>query len=100
MLNERKDEWLTAKFSQEDQALHLLREDLQLKKQLLQKFEESDKRLQENLNSSNAIMSNIGVAIQQSIAIQEFEESDKRLQENSIVPTQSCLIKVLQFSKV
>ena len=38
-------------------------------KQLLQKFEENDKRLQENLNSANAIMSNIGVAIQQSVGI-------------------------------
>ena len=37
MLNERKDKKLTTKFSQEAQALHLLREDLQ--KQVLQKFE-------------------------------------------------------------
>ena len=57
------------KLSQEAQVLHLSREDLQLKKQLLQKFEESDKRLQENLNSANRIMSNIGVAIQQSVGI-------------------------------
>ena len=69
MLNERKGKKLTTKFSQEVQALHLSREDLQLMKQLSQKFEESDKRLQENLNSANAIMSNIGVAIQQSVGI-------------------------------
>ena len=60
---------LTTKFSQEAQAPHLSREDLQLKKQLSQKFEESNKRLQENLNSSNAIMSNIGVAIHQCVDI-------------------------------
>ena len=68
MLNERKDKKLTTKFSQEVQALHLSR-DLQLMKQISQKFEESDKRLQENFNSANAIMSNIGVAIQQSVGI-------------------------------
>ena len=38
MLNERKDKKWTTKFSQEAQALHLSKEDLQLKKQLLQKF--------------------------------------------------------------
>ena len=60
MLNERKDKKITTKFSQEAQRLHSSKEDLQLKKKLFQ-----DKRLQENLNSANAIMSNIGVAIQQ-----------------------------------
>ena len=69
MLNERKDKRLTTKFSQEAQTLHLSREDLQLKKQILQKFEESNKRLQENLNLANASISNIGVAIQQSVGI-------------------------------
>ena len=44
MLEERKDKKLTAKFSQKAQAIHLSKEDLQLKKRLLQKFEESDKR--------------------------------------------------------
>ena len=39
MLNERKDKKLTTKFSQEAQELHLSREDLQLKKKVLQKFE-------------------------------------------------------------
>ena len=38
MLYERKDKKLTTKFSQETQAVHLLTVDLQLKKQLLQKF--------------------------------------------------------------
>ena len=38
-------------------------------KQVLQKFEESNKRLQEDLNSANTIMSNICVAIQQSAGI-------------------------------
>ena len=38
MLYERKDKKLTLKFSQETQAVHLLTVDLQLKKQLLQKF--------------------------------------------------------------
>ena len=38
-------------------------------KQVLQKFEESHKRLQEDLNSANTIMSNICVAIQQSVGI-------------------------------
>ena len=36
-------------------------------KQVLQKFEESNKRLQEDLNSANTIMSNLYVAIQQSV---------------------------------
>ena len=65
ILNKRKDERLRTKFIQEGKALHLSREDFQLKKQL----EESDKRLQENLKRANAVMSNIGVAIQQSVAI-------------------------------
>ena len=69
MSNKRKNKRLTTKFSQEAQALHLWREDLQLKQQLLQKFEESDKRSPENLNSTNAIMSNIGVGIQPSVGI-------------------------------
>ena len=68
MLNARKEKKLTTKFIQEAQALHLSR-DLQLKKKLLQKFEESDKRLQENLSSANAIMSNVGAAIQQRVGI-------------------------------
>ena len=38
-------------------------------KQVLQKFEESNKRLQEDLNSANTIMSNLYVAIQQSVGI-------------------------------
>ena len=69
MLNERKVKKWTTKFSQEAQALHLSREDLQLMKQVLQKFEESNKRLQEDLNSANTIMSNLYVAIQQSVGI-------------------------------
>ena len=69
MLNERKGKKWTTKFSQEAQALHLSREDLRLMKQVLQKFEESNKRLQEDLNSANTIMSNICVAIQQSVGI-------------------------------
>ena len=38
-------------------------------KQVLQKFEESNKRLQEDLNSANTIMSNLYVAIQQSVGV-------------------------------
>ena len=38
-------------------------------KQVLQKFEESNKRLQEDLNSANTIMSNLYVAIQHSVGI-------------------------------
>ena len=38
-------------------------------KQVLQKFEECNKRLQEDLNSANTIMSNLYVAIQQSVGI-------------------------------
>ena len=69
ILNKRKDERLITKFIQEGKALYLSREDFQLKKQLLQKFDKNDKRLQENLKRANAVMSNIGVAIQQSVAI-------------------------------
>ena len=43
MLNERKDKKLTKKLSQETHAFHWSREVLQLKKQLLQKFEEAIK---------------------------------------------------------
>ena len=38
-------------------------------KQVLQKFEESNKRLQEDLTSANTIMSNLYDAIQQSVGI-------------------------------
>ena len=38
-------------------------------KQVLQKFEESNKRLQEDLTSANTIMSNLYDAMQQSVGI-------------------------------
>ena len=45
VLNAKKDKKVKTSFRQGAQAFGLLREDLLLKKQLLQKFEESDKKL-------------------------------------------------------
>ena len=69
MLKNRKDKKMAAKLSNESQLLQISRDDIDFKKKLLEKIDESDKEVRAGFTELNKTMSAIGTAIQQSVGI-------------------------------
>ena len=69
MLRGRKDKKLTSKISEEGQLLQLAREDMVIKKQILERMDKSDKEFKNTIDSMNATLTNIGTSIQQSVGL-------------------------------
>ena len=69
MLKNRKDQKLSSALSSEAQYLQLFKEDIALKRKLLEKMEKSDEDFKNSLASINNVMQSIGTAVQQSVGI-------------------------------